>query len=87
MSASDAIENKPLPPRAALSAYIFLAGVAVIVLLGLFEGLRPVYEIAPDEFEQLDVTTSIQMVMLTVATIILMTCQITPAESSRRRSS
>lgn len=75
-SAASAIEDKPLPPRAALSAYIFLAGVAVIVLLGLFEQLRPVYEVAPDEFEQLDVTTSIQMVMLTVATIILMTCQI-----------
>ena len=75
-SAASAIEDKPLPPRAALSAYIFLAGVAVIVLLGLFEQLRPVYEVAPDEFEQLDVTTTIQMVMLTVATIILMTCQI-----------
>jgi anaerobic C4-dicarboxylate transporter len=35
-----------------------------------------VYEVGPDEFEQLDVTTSIQMVMLTVATVILMTCQI-----------
>jgi anaerobic C4-dicarboxylate transporter DcuA/anaerobic C4-dicarboxylate transporter DcuB len=76
VSAASAIEEKPLPPRAALSAYIFLAGVAVIVLLGLFEQLRPVYEVAPDEFEQLDVTTSIQMVMLTVATVILMTCQI-----------
>jgi anaerobic C4-dicarboxylate transporter DcuA/anaerobic C4-dicarboxylate transporter DcuB len=80
VSAASAIEDKPLPPRAALSAYIFLAGVAVIVLLGLFEQLRPVYEVAPDEFEQLDVTTSIQMVMLTVATIILMTCQINPGQ-------
>ena len=75
-SASDAIESKPLPPRAALSAYIFLTGVAVIVALGLFEQLRPVYEVGPDEFEQLDVTTSIQMVMLTVATAILMICPI-----------
>ena len=57
VSAADAIEEKELPPRAALSAYIFLAGVAVIVMLGLFEQLRPVYEIGPDEFEQLDVTT------------------------------
>jgi anaerobic C4-dicarboxylate transporter DcuA/anaerobic C4-dicarboxylate transporter DcuB len=72
--------DKELPPRAALSAYIFLAGVAAIILFGLFEQLRPVYEIAPDEFEQLDVTTTIQMVMLTVATIILMTCQIDPGK-------
>ena len=80
VSAAAAIADKPLPPRAALSAYIFLAGVAVIVLLGLFEQLRPVYEIGPDEFQQLDVTTSIQMVMLTVATIILMTCSINPGQ-------
>jgi anaerobic C4-dicarboxylate transporter DcuA/anaerobic C4-dicarboxylate transporter DcuB len=80
VTAADAIEDKPLPPRAALSAYIFLAGVVVIVLLGLFEQLRPVYEVGPDEFEQLDVTTSIQMVMLTVATVILMTCQINPGQ-------
>ena len=29
--------DKELPPRAALSAYIFLAGVVAIILLGLFE--------------------------------------------------
>ena len=77
-SAAEDIEAKELPPRAAMSAYIFLAGVVAIVLLGLFEGLRPVYQTGPDEFTQLDVTTSIQMIMLTVATIILMTCSITP---------
>jgi anaerobic C4-dicarboxylate transporter DcuA/anaerobic C4-dicarboxylate transporter DcuB len=72
--------DKELPPQAALSAYIFLAGVAAIIVFGLFEQLRPVYEIGPEEFEQLDVTTTIQMVMLTVATIILMTCTITPGQ-------
>jgi anaerobic C4-dicarboxylate transporter DcuA/anaerobic C4-dicarboxylate transporter DcuB len=72
--------EKELPPQAALSAYIFLSGVAVIIILGLFEQLRPVYEIGPDEFEQLDVTTTIQMVMLTVATVILMTCSIKPGD-------
>ena len=69
-----------LKPRAALSAYIFLAGVAAIILLGLFEGLRPVYEVAPDEFEQLDVTTSIQIIMLTVALLIVLLCQIKPGD-------
>jgi anaerobic C4-dicarboxylate transporter DcuA/anaerobic C4-dicarboxylate transporter DcuB len=72
--------DTPLPPRAALSAFIFLAGVGAIVLFGLFEQLRPVYEVGPEEFEQLDVTTTIQMVMLTVATIILMTCAIEPGQ-------
>jgi anaerobic C4-dicarboxylate transporter DcuA/anaerobic C4-dicarboxylate transporter DcuB len=65
-----------LKPRAALSAYIFLAGVVAIILLGLFEELRPVYEVAPDEFEQLDVTTSIQIIMLTAALAIVLFCQI-----------
>jgi anaerobic C4-dicarboxylate transporter len=39
-SASD--ENKPLPPRAATSAYMFLAGVLLVVLCGLFPALRKV---------------------------------------------
>jgi anaerobic C4-dicarboxylate transporter DcuA/anaerobic C4-dicarboxylate transporter DcuB len=69
-----------LKPRAALSAYLFLAGVAAIILLGLFEDLRPVYEIAPDEFERLDVTTTIQIAMLTVALLIVLLCQIGPGD-------
>jgi anaerobic C4-dicarboxylate transporter DcuA/anaerobic C4-dicarboxylate transporter DcuB len=71
---------KELKPRAALSAYLFLAGVAVIIVLGLFEDLRPVYEIAPDEFERLDVTTTIQIAMLTVALLIVLLCQIGPGD-------
>jgi anaerobic C4-dicarboxylate transporter DcuA/anaerobic C4-dicarboxylate transporter DcuB len=69
-----------LKPRAALSAYLFLAGVAAIILLGLFEDLRPVYEVAPDEFERLDVTTTIQIAMLTVALLIVLLCQIGPGD-------
>ena len=71
---------KELKPRAALSAYLFLAGVAAIIILGLFEDLRPVYEIAPDEFERLSVTTTIQIAMLTVALLIVLLCQIGPGD-------
>jgi anaerobic C4-dicarboxylate transporter DcuA/anaerobic C4-dicarboxylate transporter DcuB len=69
-----------LKPRAALSAYIFLAAVAVIIVLGLFEELRPVYEIAPDEFYQISVTEIIQIVMLTAALLIVLLCQIGPGD-------
>jgi anaerobic C4-dicarboxylate transporter-like protein len=71
---------KELKPRAALSAYIFLAGVAAVIILGLFEDLRPVYQVAPDEFVQLDVTTTIQIVMLTAALLIVMLGQIGPGD-------
>jgi anaerobic C4-dicarboxylate transporter DcuA/anaerobic C4-dicarboxylate transporter DcuB len=70
-------------PRGPLSAYLFLAGVATIILLGLFEELRPVYEVAPDEFEQLDVTTTIQIVMLTVALLIVLLCDTKPGDVMR----
>jgi anaerobic C4-dicarboxylate transporter DcuA len=39
-------EPKPLPPRAALSAYMFLAGVLLVVCCGLFPALRQVPAVA-----------------------------------------
>jgi anaerobic C4-dicarboxylate transporter len=39
-------ESKPLPPRAAMSAWLFLAGVTLVVLCGLFPLLRQVGHVA-----------------------------------------
>src|SRR5688500_12988239 len=39
-------QDAPLPPRAALSAWMFLAGVMIVVLCGLFPRLRQVGHVA-----------------------------------------
>jgi anaerobic C4-dicarboxylate transporter DcuA len=44
---SAAGENAPLPPRAALSAWLFLAGVMLVVICGLFPKIRQVGHVAP----------------------------------------
>lgn len=41
-------ELKPLPPRAPLSAWMFLAGVGLVVLCGLFPAIRTLHIAAPD---------------------------------------
>ncbi|MFX9780875.1 anaerobic C4-dicarboxylate transporter family protein, partial [Acinetobacter baumannii] len=67
---TDAHEKK-LPPTAVLSASLFLAGVAVIVLFGLFENLRPV--IGTDDAGdpvRLSVTVIIEVVMGIIAALI-----------------
>ena len=38
--ARDAADRPPLKPAAKLSAYVFLAGVALVVLFGFFPALR-----------------------------------------------
>src|SRR6187200_1889777 len=40
-------QDAPLPPRAPLSAWMFLAGVLIVVLCGLFPKLRQVGHVAP----------------------------------------
>ena len=42
-----AAQDTPLPPRAALSAWMFLAGVLIVVLCGLFPKLRQVGHVLP----------------------------------------
>lgn len=55
------------------AAYIFLLGVITIVVFGLFEGIRPTVPGAePGTTEPIGVTPIIQMVMFTVAALILL---------------
>jgi anaerobic C4-dicarboxylate transporter DcuA/anaerobic C4-dicarboxylate transporter DcuB len=57
------------------AAYIFLLGVITIVIFGLFEGIRPTVTAADGTTEPISVTPIIQMVMFTVATLILLLCR------------
>ncbi|MGH9118657.1 MAG: anaerobic C4-dicarboxylate transporter family protein [Acidimicrobiales bacterium] len=68
-----------LPPEAKRSAIIFLAGVGVIVLFGLFGGLRPTVGTG-DAAAQVSVTTTIQLVMGVVAGLIFLTCRVKAAD-------
>jgi anaerobic C4-dicarboxylate transporter DcuA len=65
---SKATGPRELPKGAKASAFIFLVGVALVVLAGLFPALRTVASV-PDK--PLSMPISIAIVMLTVAAVIL----------------
>lgn len=76
----DAQDTK-LPRTAVLSAALFLAGVGVIVMFGLFEGLRPV--IGTDDAGdpvRLSVTVIIEVVMGVIAALIFVFCKVKAAD-------
>ena len=66
------IDSKTLGPNAKRSALIFLAGVAVIVTLGLFEELRPMVSLPGQDASRVSVTVTIQIVMGAVGALILL---------------
>ncbi|MCE5242581.1 MAG: anaerobic C4-dicarboxylate transporter [Syntrophobacteraceae bacterium] len=63
-------EKTHLPPGAKISALMFLFSVALVVLSGLFPGLRPQVP-QGDAFVPLGMATAIQIVMLATAALIL----------------
>ncbi|MFJ4998703.1 anaerobic C4-dicarboxylate transporter family protein [Microbacterium sp. NPDC088619] len=76
----DAHDSK-LPRTAVLSAALFLIGVGVIVMFGLFEGLRPV--IGTDDAGdpvRLSVTVIIEVVMGIIAALIFVFCKVKAAD-------
>jgi anaerobic C4-dicarboxylate transporter DcuA len=72
-----------LKPGAIRSAMIFLVGVVVITVMGLFSRLRP--EVTVDgETGPLGVTTVIELVMFTVALVILLSTSVKPGDVLRQ---
>ena len=67
-----AAERPPLPPAAKLSAYIFLAGVALVVLFGFFPEMREL----PGAKDALGMPLVIEIVMLSVAAIMLLVTKV-----------
>jgi anaerobic C4-dicarboxylate transporter DcuA len=63
-------EQKELPKIARTSALMFLLGVALVVAAGLFPVLRPAF-LKAGKSVPLDMATTIQIVMLTMAALIL----------------
>ena len=67
-----AAERPPLKPAAKASAFIFLVGVALVVLVGFFPGLRTV----PGAKSALQMPIVIEIVMMTVAAVMLLVTKV-----------
>lgn len=72
--------DKELPRTAYRATYIFLAAIAVVVLLGAFDALRPEFVNAKGKMTHLSMNLVIQMVMLVAGAIILITCKVKHAK-------
>jgi anaerobic C4-dicarboxylate transporter DcuB len=70
------LEAKELPPYAKRSTLIFLGGIGVIVILGMFESLRPSFPDDTGALVPLSTSIVIQIVMGIVATLIVLTCKV-----------
>ena len=68
------LEERELPPDAKRSTMIFLAGIAVIVVLGMVERLRPAFPDEAGELVPISTAIVIQIVMGVTATVIVLTC-------------
>lgn len=68
-----AIANKK---EAKLSVVIFLIGAILVVLLGTFSWLRPDVVNAAGKVSKLDMTNAIEIVMLSVAALMVVTCKV-----------
>ena len=65
--------DKVFPKEAYWSAWIFFSAIAVVVLLGAFPELRPVFQVA-GKAKPLSMNIAIQIMMLSAGAIILMVC-------------
>ena len=73
--------DKVFPKEAYRATWIFFGAIAAVVLLGAFEGLRPLVG-AVGKAKPLSMNLVIQMVMLTAGALILITCKVKPQEIS-----
>ena len=71
-----AAARPPLPPGGKLSAFIFLAGVAFVVVFGFFPELRQL----PGQKSPLAMPVVIEIVMLAVAAVMLMATKVSVDE-------
>ncbi|MFB9307714.1 anaerobic C4-dicarboxylate transporter DcuA/anaerobic C4-dicarboxylate transporter DcuB [Agromyces hippuratus] len=69
----------PVPPGGATAAWIFVTGTLLIVLLGLFPGLRPAFPDETGELVPLGMSTIIEMIMFTVALVIILVRKVKPS--------
>ena len=74
--AGASLASEQLPRSAYRATFIFLAGIAVIALLGNFSALLPHFPNAAGEPKPMSMTLTIQIAMLLVAAVIMIACRV-----------
>ena len=72
------------PSRARGSAYLFLAGVFAVVLIGVFPEIRPAYEVTKAgaiDYDQVSMGNAIMIVMIAVAGLIMILFKASPEDT------
>jgi anaerobic C4-dicarboxylate transporter DcuA len=69
----------PVPEGGKTAAWIFVSGTLLIVLLGLFPGLRPAFPGEDGELEPIPMAMVIEMIMFTVALVIILVRRVKPS--------
>lgn len=70
------LQDKVFPKQAYHAVFIFFAAIAVVVVLGAVERLRPVVGVEDGEPVRLSMTLVIQMFMLVAGAIIMVACRV-----------
>ncbi|MEN3330377.1 MAG: anaerobic C4-dicarboxylate transporter DcuA [Acidobacteriota bacterium] len=71
------IEGKNLG-RARGSMLFFMLGIVAVVLIGIFPNLRPAYEVAGGDIDQVNMGMAIMIVMIAIAGLILVVFKASP---------
>ncbi|HJT27436.1 MAG TPA: anaerobic C4-dicarboxylate transporter [Pyrinomonadaceae bacterium] len=71
------VEEKNLN-RARGSMLLFLLGIVAVVLIGIFPNLRPAYEVAGGDMDQVNMGMAIMIVMIAIAGLILVVFKASP---------
>ncbi|KXB54840.1 anaerobic C4-dicarboxylate transporter DcuB [Corynebacterium sp. DNF00584] len=75
-SAGHSLLGEVFPASAKRSVAVFLTAIALVVILGAFDVLRPSFPGEDGELEKLSMNLVIQMVMLVAGAIILIFCKV-----------
>ncbi|OJW69961.1 MAG: C4-dicarboxylate ABC transporter [Candidatus Amoebophilus sp. 36-38] len=67
---------------AKLSVTLFIVGIILIILLGAFKNLRPIWQIN-GKLVFLDMPTTIEVLMFSIAALTMLTCKLNPTEISK----
>lgn len=74
-ASSHSLLGEKFPKTAYKSVWIFLGGIAFVVVLGAFERLRPAWPNDAGDMKPLSMNLAIQMVMLFAGALILLLCK------------
>jgi len=76
---SSTLMDKVFPKEAYWSTWIFFSAIAVVVLLGAFKELRPVFEVG-GKTTTLSMNIAIQIMMLSAGALIVLLCKVVTKE-------